>query len=173
MREEEADLAHRLQRLVIRLSRELRWEGAEIGVSSADAMVLFDLRRHPGSGVSDLARMGEVARSVISERIKRLQTAGLLERDTIERADKRRVGLVVTTTGHAALRRIARIRRDRIAARLAMLRPAERDAIEHAVDALDRLPQWRSEAELAADAERQKQPTSGGNHHEQEQARQT
>lgn len=154
MRPEEADLAHRLQRLVIRLNRELRWESAEIGVSSADAMVLFDLRRHPGSGVSDLAAMAQIARSVISERVKRLQAEGFIERDAAAHADKRRVGLVITAAGHAALQRMSKIRRDRIAERLAGLSAADRAAIEHAVDALDRLPQWRSAAELAADAER-------------------
>ncbi len=161
MRPEEADLAHRLQRLVIRLNRELRWESAEIGVSSADAMVLFDLRRHPGSGVNDLAAMAQIARSVISKRVKRLEASGLIERDTIERADKRRVGLVVSSSGHAVLARMARARRDRVAARLATLSDEERLAIEHAVDALDRLPQWRSAHELAADVERKKLKTWG------------
>jgi DNA-binding MarR family transcriptional regulator len=155
VRPEEADLAHRLQRLVVRLSRELRWESAEVGVSSADAMVLFDLRRHPGSGVSDLAGMARIARSVISERIKRLEVAGLIERDAVERTDKRRIGLMVSADGHAALTRMARARRDRIAIRLATLSDDERRAIAHAVDALDRLPEWRSTGELAAEAERQ------------------
>ena len=172
MRPEESDLAHRLQRLVIRLNRELRWESAEIGVSSADAMVLFDLRRHPGSGVSDLAAMAQIARSVVSERVKRLEAAGLLERDNVERADKRRVGLVVTASGHAVLARMARARRDRIAARLATLTDDERAAIEHAVDALDRLPQWRSAAELEAETEREKQRSWGRERdHERKRAR--
>ena len=170
MRPEEADLAHRLQRLVIRLNRELRWESAEVGVSGADAMVLFDLRRHPGSGVSDVARMAKIARSVISERVSRLQAAGLVERDKLERADRRRVGLLVTPAGHAALTRMARIRRDRVAARLATLSDEERQAIEQAVDALDRLPQWRSAEELAA--ERQRKKLGREHHHEREQARQ-
>jgi DNA-binding MarR family transcriptional regulator len=172
VRPEEADLAHRLQRLVVRLNRELRWESAEVGVSSADAMVLFDLRRHPGSGVSDLARMARIARSVISERVARLEAAGLVERDKLERADRRRVGLMVTPAGHAALTRMARIRRDRIAARLAILSDEERQAIDHAVDALDRLPQWRSAEELAAEAKRQREKLGREDHHEREQARQ-
>jgi DNA-binding MarR family transcriptional regulator len=179
VRPEEADLAHRLQRLVIRLNRELRWESAEIGVSSADAMVLFDLRRHPGAGVSDLAGMAQIARSVISERVKRLQAAGLVERDAVVCDDRRRVGLKITSAGHAVLTRMARIRRDRIAARLAGLSDDDRAAIEQAVDALDRLPQWRSAAELAADAQRQGRKTSGqpsegrDQDHERRQARQT
>lgn len=179
MRPEEADLAHRLQRLVIRLNRELRWESAEIGVSSADAMVLFDLRRHPGAGVSDLAGMAQIARSVISERVKRLQAAGLVERDAVACEDRRRVGLKITAAGHAVLTRMARIRRDRIAVRLAGLSDDDRAAIEHAVEALDRLPQWRSAAELAADAEREGHKTNGqktegrDQDHERRQARQT
>jgi DNA-binding MarR family transcriptional regulator len=162
VRPEEADLAHRLQRLVIRLNRELRWESAETGVSPADAMALFDLRRHPGSGVSELAGMARVARSVVSERIKRLEAAGLIARDGLERADKRRIGLIVTAAGHEALTRMARVRRDQVAARLATLSEDERRAIGRAVDALDRLPQWRSADEIAADAERQTPKTEAG-----------
>jgi len=172
VRPEEADLAHRLQRLVIRLNRELRWESAEIGVSSADAMVLLDLRRHPGSGVSDLARMAGIARSVISERLKRLEADGLVARDAVPRPDRRRVGFEVTPGGHVVLKHMARLRRNQVAARLAALSPAEREAIAGAVDALDRLPRWRSAAELAAEAEREKQRSWGMEHdHERKRAR--
>jgi DNA-binding MarR family transcriptional regulator len=152
MRPEDTDLAHRLQRLVVRLSRELRWESAEIGLSIADAMALFDLRRHPGYGVSDLARLAGVARSVISERLKRLEADGLVARDAVLRADRRRIGFVVTPGGHAVLKHMARVRRNQVAARLASLTPAERDAIAKAVDALDRLPSWRGRGERAAEA---------------------
>lgn len=173
VRPEQADLAHRLQRLVIRLHRELRWESAEIGVSAVDAMVLFDLRRHPGSGVSDLSRMGEVARSVISERLKRLEVDGLVARDAVERADRRRVGFVVTEGGHAVLRYMARVRRNQVAARLAMLSPAEQEAIANAVDALDRLPRWRGQAAQAAEAEREARERAdwGRDSHEKQRAR--
>ncbi|MFL5294881.1 MAG: MarR family winged helix-turn-helix transcriptional regulator [Phenylobacterium sp.] len=172
MRPEEADLAHRLQRLVVRLHRELRWESAEIGVSSADAMALFDLRRHPGSGVSQLARLAGVARSVMSERLKRLEADGLVARDAVARPDRRRIGFVVTPGGHAMLKHMARVRRNQVAARLAALTPAERAAIENAVDALDRLPQWRSAGERAADAERQSRDGWGRDHHEARRIRQ-
>jgi len=172
VRPEDTDLAHRLQRLVVRLSRELRWESAEIGLSSADAMVLFDLRRHPGSGVSELSRMGGIARSVISERLKRLEADGLVARDAVERLDRRRVGFVVTAGGHAVLKHMSRVRRNQVAARLAQLTPGEREAIENAVDALDRLPQWRTAAELAREAQRQAEPDWGRDHHERRRVRQ-
>jgi DNA-binding MarR family transcriptional regulator len=168
VRPEESDLAHRLQRLVVRLSRELRWESAEIGISAADAMLLFDLRRHPGSGVSELARMAGVSRSVISERLKRLEADGLVARDTVDRSDRRRIGFVVTPGGHGVLQHMSRLRRNQIAARLAALSPAESEAIARAVDALDRLPRWRSKAELAAEAERdqrQQRVDRGANDH--------
>jgi DNA-binding MarR family transcriptional regulator len=167
---EEADVAHRLQRLVVRLSRELRWESAEVGVSSADARVLFDLRRYPGSGVSELARRAGIARSVISERLKRLEADDLVVRDAAPRADRRRVAFMVTPGGHGALKLMALARRNQVAARLSTLTPAERKAIEQAVDALDRLPQWRSAAERAAEAKRQRQREPG---RERRQARQT
>jgi DNA-binding MarR family transcriptional regulator len=153
-RAEEDDLAHRLQRLVVRLYRELRGDSFYGPVSSVEGMVLFDLRRHPGSGVSDLATMARVNRSVMSERVKRLEAAGLVMRDPATGADRRRVSLMVTADGHALLERMARARRDRMAARLERLEPAERAAIEAAVDALDKLPDWRSAAEIAADEQR-------------------
>jgi DNA-binding MarR family transcriptional regulator len=157
-RGEEDDLAHRLQRLVSRLSRELRTDSGDARVSGADCMVLFDLRRHPGSGVSALARLAGVSRSVISERVQRLEAAGLLARDKVERADRRRVGLEVTPAGHQHLQRMARERRDRMAARLETLTPQQRLAIAAAIDALDRLPEWRSPAERAADGEHDHRP---------------
>lgn len=171
MRPEDSDLAHRLQRLVVRLARELRWESAEIGLSAADAMALFDLRRRPGLGVSELARMAGVARSVISERLKRLEADGLVARDAVVRPDRRRVGFVVTPGGHAVLKYMSRERRNQVAARLARLSPEDREAIERAVDALDRLPQWRSASELEREAKRQSEQDWGRDDHERRKVR--
>jgi DNA-binding MarR family transcriptional regulator len=171
VRPEEADVAHRLQRLVVRLSRELRWESAEIGVSAADAIVLFDLRRHPGCGVSELACMAGIARSVISERMKRLEADGLVARDAVVRPDRRRVGFEVTPGGHGVLKHMARLRRNQIAARLADLSPAERESIAGAVDALDRLPRWRSQTELAAVGGREQQDEMDWGRHDHDKRR--
>jgi DNA-binding MarR family transcriptional regulator len=149
------DLAGRLQRLVFRLNRELRSEFAELSISGADAMLLFDLRRRPGSGVTDLAAMNEVARSVMSERLKRLEAAGLVARDPGAHADRRRVGFVITPAGRGAMGRIVEERRSRMSARLAKLGEAEREAIRAAVSALEHLPDWKSAYEISAEAERQ------------------
>jgi DNA-binding MarR family transcriptional regulator len=173
VRPEDTDLPHRLARLVVRLARELRWESADIGVSSADGITLFDLRRRPGSGVSDLARTAGVTRSVVSERLKRLEADGLVARDTSPQTDRRRVGFVVTPGGQVALKHMARVRRNQMAARLAWLSPQDRQAIENAVEALERLPNWRSQAEREAEARKEAHCDWGRQNHERRRVRQT
>jgi DNA-binding MarR family transcriptional regulator len=137
--EREEDLAHRLQRLVFRLNRELRLQSAASGTSGADTMLLAEIRRRPGVGVSELADQDNVARSVMSERVKRLEAAGLIARDSLFRADKRRVGLAITEAGHTILNAITEQRRLWMADRLARLSPEECEAVNLAVDSLDAL----------------------------------
>jgi DNA-binding MarR family transcriptional regulator len=163
---DDSDVAGRLQRLVFRLNRELRSEIAELGVSGADAAVLFDLRRRPGCGVSELAAMSDVARSVMSERIKRLEALGLVIRDESPRADRRRVGLRVTPAGVSVMIRIAKERRARLAVRLERLQPDQREAIAAAISALERLPDWKSAVEMS----REDQNRTGEEDHEPEEA---
>lgn len=163
---DDSDVAGRLQRLVFRLNRELRSEFNELGVTGADAAVLFDLRRRPGIGVSDLAAMAEVARSVMSERIKRLESADLVARDADPRGDRRRVGLMVTPAGIAVMIRIAKERRNRLAARLDRLTPDQRQAIEAAISALERLPDSKGAVEMAS----QRSKETGEDDHEPRKA---
>jgi DNA-binding MarR family transcriptional regulator len=163
---DDTDVAGRLQRLVFRLNRELRSEIAELGVTGSDAAVLFDLRRRPGCGVSELAAMSEVGRSVMSERIKRLEALGLVARDARPRPDRRRVGLMVTPAGIAVMIRIAKDRRARLAVRLERLDGAQRHAIEAAISALERLPDWKSAAEMAGERDSR----TGEDHHGSEEA---
>ena len=133
------DLAQRLQRLVFRLNRELRARGAADGASGADVMLLAELRRSPGLGVSELAAREAIARSVMSERVKRLEAAGLIARDGLPHEDRRRVGLTITQAGRAALATITAQRRAWMAERLAGLSPQEREAVSLAVTSLEAL----------------------------------
>jgi DNA-binding MarR family transcriptional regulator len=133
------DLAHRLQRLVLQLNRELRAQNAGAGASNADAMLLAEVRHSPGLGVSELAAIENVARSVMSERVKRLQVAGLVAGDPALHQDRRRVGLVITDNGRALLETITAKRRDWMAERLATLSPSEREAVQVAVESLERI----------------------------------
>jgi DNA-binding MarR family transcriptional regulator len=132
------DLAHRLQRLVFRLNRELRAESASAGVPAADAILLAEVRHRPGVGISELAATENVARSVMSERVKRLEASGLIASDRSSHEDRRRVGLSVTEAGHALLATITQNRGQRTVERLALLSADERDAVRIAVDALER-----------------------------------
>ena len=133
------ELAHRLQRLVLRLNRELRAQNAGSGASNADAMLLAEVRHAPGLGVSELAAIEHVARSVMSERVKRLELAGLIALDPRPQADRRRVGLVITGAGRDLLEAITIRRRAWMAGRLAALRAEERAAVETAVASLERI----------------------------------
>ena len=133
------DLAHRLQRLVSRLNRDLRTQSIGAGASGADAMLLAELRRCPGLGVSELASLENVARSVMSERVKRLEAAGLVACDSEIRADRRRIGLVITDAGRALLAIITTGRRAWMAERLAALSAEEQNAVQVAVASLERI----------------------------------
>lgn len=133
------DLAHQLQRLVFRLNRELRAQSVGAGASGGDAMLLAQLRRSPGAGVSELAAAENVARSVMSERVKRLEAAGLVARDSRSFEDRRRVGLVITEAGHKLLDLITERRRAWMANRLTTLSAEERKAVRIAVESLERI----------------------------------
>jgi DNA-binding MarR family transcriptional regulator len=131
------DLAHQLQRLVLRLNRELRAQNAGAGASNADAMLLAEVRHSPGLGVSELAGIESVSRSVMSERVKRLEQAGLIASDP--GADRRRIALTITEAGRDLLERITARRRAWMAERLKALSPEERHAVQVAVTSLERI----------------------------------
>jgi DNA-binding MarR family transcriptional regulator len=133
------ELAHRLQRLVLRLNRELRAQNAGSGASNADAMLLAEVRHAPGLGVSDLATIEHVARSVMSERVGRLERAGLIAVDPRPQRDRRRIGLVITQAGRELLEVITARRRAWMAERLTALSSEERRAVEVAVVSLERI----------------------------------
>jgi DNA-binding MarR family transcriptional regulator len=133
------DLAHQLQRLVLRLNRELRAHNAGAGASNADAMLLAEVRHSPGLGVSELAAIENVSRSVMSERVKRLEQAGLIASDPGVQPDRRRVALAITEAGHDLLEQITARRRAWMAERLTALSPEEREAVQVAVTSLERI----------------------------------
>ena len=152
------DLAHRLQRVVLRLNRAFRAQNVGAGASNADALLLAEIRHAPGLGVSDLASAEGVARSVMSERVKRLEAAGLLH-VSVSRADKRRVGLTITQKGRALLAAITAQRRAFIAERLAQLSGVERQALIEAIDALEHIVRPRMDEVLKDKVTRKREGT--------------
>lgn len=132
-----SDLPGLLQKAVFRLNRELRASASPAGISASDAVLLASLLQTPGLGVSELAMGESVGRSVMSERVKRLEAAGLICRaDAPPQGDRRRVGLSVTAAGRKALTEIKGLRRAWVNERLAHLNDADRRVLQAAVEIL-------------------------------------
>jgi DNA-binding MarR family transcriptional regulator len=132
-----SDLPGQLQKAVFRLNRELRASASPAGVSASDAVLLASLNQTPGLGVSELALEENVGRSVMSERVKRLEAAGLICRaEAPPQGDRRRVGLSVTAAGRKALTEIKALRRAWMNERVAHLSDADRRILQVAVEIL-------------------------------------
>ena len=143
------DLPGQLQKVVIRLNRELRASAGQADLSASDAVLLASLHQTPGLGVSELAQEENVGRSVMSERVKRLEAAGLIRRAAAPPdGDRRRVGLSLSVAGRQALKRITALRRAWMDERVAHLPPEDRQVLQAAVDILSRF--YRAPAPAAS-----------------------
>jgi DNA-binding MarR family transcriptional regulator len=131
------DLPSQLQKVVFRLNRQLRASASPAGVSASDAVLLASLMQTPGLGVSELAQEESVGRSVMSERVKRLEAAGLITRsEAPPQGDRRRIGLNLTLAGRKALAEIKALRRAWMDERVAHLSEADRKVLQAAVEIL-------------------------------------
>jgi DNA-binding MarR family transcriptional regulator len=131
-------LAEALRPALLRLSRRLRQETQQDGLSYQDAMLLGRIRTTPGQGVCELADAEQISRPTMSGHIKRLEAAGLVTR-TEDVEDGRRSGLALTPVGVRKLDALRRRRNDWLAARLAQLSPEERERLAAAAAPLLRL----------------------------------
>lgn len=131
-------LAEALRPVVLRVSRRLRQEAQKAGLSAQDALLLGHIRKTPGVGVSALADAERISRPTMSAHVKRLEAAGLVARSS-HAEDGRRSGLSITAAGERKLEAIRRQRNDWLAARLARLAPEDRDLLDRAAGALQRL----------------------------------
>ncbi len=125
-------LAAELRPALLRSSRRLRQEAQRAGVSQLDAQILGAVKKRPGIGVSGLAEREQMTRPSMSGHVKRLEAAGWIERDEASGEDRRRIGIRLSAKGAKALEAIRRRRNDWLAARLAMLSSAEREALRRA-----------------------------------------
>src|ERR1700753_3541279 len=91
-------IADRLRPILLKLSRELRREAREVGVSPEQAALLVAIKYAPGIGVRDLAARERVSPPAMSNHADRLERVGLVQR-TPSAQDKRRVGLTLTDEG--------------------------------------------------------------------------
>jgi DNA-binding MarR family transcriptional regulator len=131
-------VANDLRPVLLRLSRELRRETEDLGVTSRQVTLLWLIRHHPGMSLRELAAEERISAPALSGHVDRLERAGLIERVRDE-ADRRRVGLTLTEEGARLLKRVRARRTSWLAGRLKDLDASELEAIEAALEPLGRL----------------------------------
>ena len=94
-------VASELRPVLLRLSRELRKETEQLGVTARQATLLWLVKRSPGLSLAELAAEEGISPPALSGHVDRLESAGLLER-VRSTDDRRRVGLQADRRGHTA-----------------------------------------------------------------------
>ena len=131
-------VANALRPVFLRIARELRRETEALGVTSRQVTLLWLVRSNPGLSLRELATEEGISAPALSDQIDRLETAGLVER-VRSAEDRRRVGLVRTSTGSQLLQRVRSRRTTWLAARLDAIDDDELTAIALALPALEKL----------------------------------
>ena len=130
-------LANRLRPVILRLGRELRREIHSLGVTGGQVSLLISIKQQPGITAAELAERERVSAPGMSGQLVRLEAAGLIER--VRAADRRRIGLFLTDEGEKVLRSVRKRRTAWRVERLERLEPEERERVDAAMDALERL----------------------------------
>jgi DNA-binding MarR family transcriptional regulator len=133
----EVEVANRLRPALLRLVRELRREIHSLGVTGGQVSLLVAIKYQPGIGVRELAAQERMSPAAVSKAVTKLEQMGLVERSAV--ADRRRVGLTVSDTGHQVLRSVRSRRTIWLAERLKELSPEELARVEAAIEPLEKL----------------------------------
>jgi len=131
-------VANELRPVLLRLTRELRRETEQFGVTSRQATLLWLVKRSPGLTLRALAEAEAISAPALSGQVDRLEAAGLLVR-VRSAVDRRRVGLELTPEGERLLRSVRERRTAWLADRLGALEPHDLKAIEAAIEPLHNL----------------------------------
>jgi DNA-binding MarR family transcriptional regulator len=153
------DLADRLHTAAIRLLRRLRRQDDASGLSAPRLSALSVLVFAGPRTLGELAAAEQVRPPTMSRLVAALEAQGLLARAG-DPADARRVILTATARGRQILlagraRRVAALARE-----LSGLQPAERAALQRAVEILEGLPPEPPQAPIASSASRAHSGTS-------------
>ncbi|HVR13461.1 MAG TPA: MarR family transcriptional regulator [Gaiellaceae bacterium] len=130
-------LANRLRPALLRLNRELRRELHSLSVTGGQVSLLIKIQKEPGIELRELARWERMSTPGMSKYVSRLEAAGFVRRTQL--ADRRRVGLELTTEGARVLSSVKRRRTAWLAQRLRGLSPAELETVDAAVEPLLKL----------------------------------
>lgn len=131
-------LANELRPVLLRLTRELRRETEQFGVTGRQATLMWLVKGSPGLTLRALAEAEGISPPAISGHVDRLERAGLLVR-VRSAVDRRRVGLELTAEGDRLLRSVRERRTAWLANRLGTLEPDQLAAIALAIAPLHRL----------------------------------
>ena len=140
--ESSLSLANELRPVLLRLTRELRRETEQFGVTGRQATLLGLIKGSPGLTLRALAETEGISPPALSGHVDRLERAGLLVRVRSE-VDRRRVGLELTPEGERLLRSVRERRTAWLAERLGALEPEALWTIEAAIDPLRALLEAR------------------------------
>ena len=130
-------LASSLRLVVSRLARRLRQQ-AEQGVTASQLSVLATIDRHGPMTLSDLAHHERVTPPTITASVGRLETAGLVARET-DAEDKRISRVSLSREGKRFLEGVRSRKTAYLTKRLARLEEAERATLARAAAILERL----------------------------------
>jgi len=128
-------LANELRPVLLRLTRELRRETEQFGITGRQATLLWLVKGSPGLTLRALAEMEGISPPALSGHIDRLERSGLLVR-VRSTEDRRRVGLELTSEGERILRSVRERRTAWLAERLGALDPEALKAVAAAVEPL-------------------------------------
>jgi DNA-binding MarR family transcriptional regulator len=117
-----------LRRIVRALGASARAAVHASGVTGAQAVVLAVLDQAPAQSVNDLAARTFTHQSTVSGVVERLVERGFVAR-VRSKTDARRIGLALTPSGRAVLRRTPRLAQTQLFYALSTLPPAELEAI--------------------------------------------
>lgn len=131
------ELANELRPVLLRLSRLVRRESHELGVTGGQVSLLAAIETRPGITARELADRERVSAPGISAQLDRLEEAGLIARTRA--ADRRRVSLTLTAEGARVVKSVRKRRNAWLAERLEGLSAADRAAVEAAIGPLGRL----------------------------------
>jgi DNA-binding MarR family transcriptional regulator len=130
---EAVEVASLLRPVLLRLSRELRREAQQFGVTGGQATLLARIE-HGSVGLGELAAGEGVSPAAMSKHVDRLEAAGLVVRTP--GGDRRRVEIALTAPGRRTLKRVRSHRTAWLAERLGRLDEDDLAAVERAIHPL-------------------------------------
>jgi DNA-binding MarR family transcriptional regulator len=126
-----ASMANELRPVLLRLSRQVRRESNEVGVTAGQITLLSGIGEKPGITARELGDRERISAPGMSAHLDRLETAGLIVRT--RGTDRRCVGLTLSEEGERVLRTARQQRNAWLAERLEQLSDEQRAAIEAAI----------------------------------------